>query len=49
MVGVCSKRGWKLKDEEEASSVGGRAGSRVRKKMLHDKEEEAPREERRGG
>ena len=45
MVGVCSKRGWKLKDEEEASSVGGRAGSRVRKETLHDKEEEAEEED----
>ena len=49
IVEVCSERGWKLKDEEKASGVGGRAGSRARKKTLHDKEEEAPREERGGG
>ena len=49
MVGVYSERGWKLKDEEKSSSVGGRAGSRARKKTLHDKEEEALREERGGG
>ena len=49
MVGGCSKRGWKLKDEKPFSGVGRRAGSRVRKKTLFDKEEQAPREERGGG
>ena len=49
MVGGCSKRGLKLKDEEEDPGVGGRAGSRVRKKTLHDKEEVAPEGERGGG
>ena len=46
MVGVCSERGWHLKDEEKALGVEGRAGSRARKKTLRDKEGEAPREER---
>ena len=49
MVGGCSKRGWKHKDEEEAPGRGGKACSRVGKKTIHDKEEEAPKEEQGGG
>ena len=49
MVGGCSNWGWKLKNEGGAPGRGGKAGSRLRKRTIHDKEEEAPKEKRVGG